>query len=138
MSAGEDNVINIWNAVTFKLETQLNYGLQRVWAIHALPESNYVAFGFDEATMVIKIGKEAPMASFNNGKVVWVKHSEIQTANLKLLQEDSVKDLEKIKPTVKDLGHCETFCQAIRFSPNGRYFAVCGDNDFVVYQYPKF
>lgn len=77
MSAGEDSVINIWNAITFKLETFLNYGLQRVWAIHALPESNYVAFGFDEATMVIKIGKEAPMASFNNGKVVWVKQSEI-------------------------------------------------------------
>lgn len=73
MSAGEDNIINIWNAITFKLETFLNYGLQRVWAIHALPESNYVAFGFDEATVVIKIGKESPMASFNNGKVVWVK-----------------------------------------------------------------
>jgi coatomer subunit beta' len=26
-SAGEDNVINIWNAITFKLEQCLNYGL---------------------------------------------------------------------------------------------------------------
>jgi hypothetical protein len=42
-----------------------------------LPNSNYVAFGFDEATVVIKIGKESPMASFNNGRVVWVKQSEI-------------------------------------------------------------
>jgi len=24
------------------------------------------------------------------------------------------------------------------FSPSGRYFSVCGDTDFVVYQYPKF
>ena len=73
MSAGEDNIINIWNAITFKLETFLNYGLSRVWAIHSLPESNYVAFGFDEATVVIKIGKELPMASFSNSKIVWVK-----------------------------------------------------------------
>lgn len=109
MSAGEDSVINIWNAITFKLETFLNYGLQRVWAIHALPESNYVAFGFDEATMVIKIGKEAPMASFNNGKIVWVKQNEIQHANLKLLSEAELKDGEKLKPIIKDLGHSETF-----------------------------
>ena len=77
ISCAEDNVINIWNAVNFKLETQLNYGLQRVWAVHCQPESNCVAFGFDDATLVIKIGKEAPMASFNNGKAVWVKQSEI-------------------------------------------------------------
>ena len=26
----------------------------------------------------------------------------------------------------------------MRFSPSGRYFSVCGDSDFNVYQYPKF
>jgi hypothetical protein len=26
----------------------------------------------------------------------------------------------------------------MKFSPSGRYFSVCGDNDFVVYQFPKF
>ena len=109
LSAGEDNVINIFNAITFKQETQLNYGLQRVWSIHCLPESNYVAFGFDEATVVVKIGKDSPMAGFNNGKVVWVKQSDIQTANLKLLSEAELKDGEKVKPSVKDLGHSETF-----------------------------
>ena len=77
MSAGEDNIINIWNAITFKHETTLNYGLQRVWSIDCLADSNYVAFGFDEATVVVKVGKELPMASFSNGKAVWVRHSEI-------------------------------------------------------------
>lgn len=57
--------------------------------------------------------------------------------NLKLLNEE-IKDGEKIKPIVKDLGHSETFPQLIKFSPTGRYFAICGDSDFVVYQYPKF
>jgi WD40 repeat protein len=84
LSAGEDNVVNIWNAITFKHEHALNYGLQRVWAIHALPESNYVALGFDEATVVIKIGNEIPLVSYSNGKVVAVNKSELQRFNLKL------------------------------------------------------
>jgi coatomer subunit beta' len=36
------------------------------------------------------------------------------------------------------MGRCETYAQGIKYSPNGRYFSVCGDNDFIVYQYPKF
>jgi coatomer subunit beta' len=38
-----------------------------------------------------------------------------------------------LKPAVKELGHSETFPQSVRFAPSGRYFAICGDNDFVVY-----
>lgn len=136
-SAGEDDVINIWNALTYRNEQTLNYGLKRVWAVHPLPSSNYVAIGFDEATVVIKIGNEIPMVSYNNGKVVLVNKSEIQTFNLKLNQGD-VKDGDTIKPNFKDLGRCETYAQTMSFSPSGRYFSVCGDTDFVVYQYPKF
>lgn len=84
-SAGEDDIVNIWNALTFRRETTLNYGLKRVWSIHALPASNYVAMGFDEATVVIKIGNEIPLVSFNNGKVVLVRKNEIQSFNLKLI-----------------------------------------------------
>ena len=71
-SAGEDDVIQIWNSLTYRSEQTLNYGLKRIWSIHALPSSNNVAIGFDEATVVIKIGNEVPMASFSNGKVVVV------------------------------------------------------------------
>jgi coatomer subunit beta' len=105
--------------------------------VHPLPSSNYVAIGFDEATVVIKIGNEIPMVSYNNGKVVMVNKSEIQTFNLKLNQAE-VKDGDTIKPNFKDLGRCETYAQTMNFSPSGRYFSVCGDTDFVVYQYPKF
>jgi len=136
-SAGEDDVINIWNAFTYRSEQQLNYGLKRVWALHCLPGSNNVAMGFDEATVVIKIGNEVPMVSYSNGKVVMVNKSEIQTFNLKLSQGD-YKDGEVLKPNVKDLGRCETYAQTMRFAPSGRYFSVCGDSDFLVYQYPKF
>ena len=85
MSGGEDDVVNIWSSSTYKQVKNLNYGLKRIWSISAVPETNAVAFGFDEGTVVIKIGKELPLATFTNGKVVWVKSNEIQTFNLKLL-----------------------------------------------------
>jgi coatomer subunit beta' len=78
-------VINVWSSTSYKPVTQFNYGLKRVWSIHALPESNMLGFGFDEGTVVIKIGNENPIATFNNGKVVWLKSNEVQTFNLKLL-----------------------------------------------------
>ena len=56
-----------------------------MWSISAIPESNYVAFGFDEGTIVVKLGNDKPLASYVNGKVVWIKKREIQTFNLKLL-----------------------------------------------------
>lgn len=70
MTGGEDEVINVWSSTTYKPMTQFNYGLKRVWSMHALPDSNMVSFGFDEGTVVIKIGNENPIAAFNNGKVV--------------------------------------------------------------------
>jgi hypothetical protein len=42
-----------------------------------VPESNYVAFGFDEGTIVVKLGNDIPLASYVNGKVVWIKKREI-------------------------------------------------------------
>ena len=60
---------------------------------------------------------------------------------MKLLQgaDETSKDGEKVIPqNVKDLGVSETFAQDVRFSPTGRYFAVIGDTDFVIYAYPKF
>ena len=93
----------------------------------AAPETNAVAIAFDEGTVVIKIGKENPLASFSNGKVVWAKQNEIQTFNLKLLSgaDESSKDGEVVRPqNIKDLGHSETFAAGLTFSPSGRYFAV--------------
>jgi len=106
-----------------------------------VPDTGAVAFGFDEGTVVVKIGKELPLATFANGKVVWVKSGEIQTMNLKLLAgaDETSKDGEIVKPqNVKELGQSETFAQTIKFAPSGRYFAVNGDSDFIVYSYPKF
>lgn len=77
MTGGEDDIINIWNSTTYKAVNQLNYGLKRIWSISAVAETGAVAFGLDEGTVVIKIGNENPLATFSNGKVVWVRQNEI-------------------------------------------------------------
>lgn len=137
ISAGEDGKVNVWNSITFELETNLNYGLDRAWAIHAVKNSNYVALAYDEATVVIKIGKETPIVSFNNGRVLWGKQGEVQLANLKSIKDD-LSDGEEVDPKFKDLGHSEIFAQDIKFAPNGKYFALCGDSDYVIYSTFKF
>ena len=48
-----------------------------------------VALGFDEGTVMIKIGREEPVASMDaSGKIIWARHNEIQTVNVKSLGTD--------------------------------------------------
>lgn len=43
-----------------------------------------IIIGYDEGTIMIKIGREQPVASMDNsGKIIWAKHNEIQTVNIK-------------------------------------------------------
>lgn len=49
----------------FRLETTLNYGLERVWCIQAQRGSNTVAIGYDEGSVTLKLGREEPAVSFS-------------------------------------------------------------------------
>lgn len=53
--AAEDGVIRFWHSNTYKLETSLNYNMERVWSLD-IGKDNTIAFGFDEGTVVVKIG----------------------------------------------------------------------------------
>jgi len=53
--AAEDGIIRFWHANTYKLEMSLNYNMERVWSIDVGP-ANTIAFGFDEGTVVVKLG----------------------------------------------------------------------------------
>lgn len=45
--------------------------------------------GYDEGTIMVKLGREIPVASMDNtGKIIWAKHNEIQTANIKSIGAD--------------------------------------------------
>ena len=48
--------VRLWHANTYRLESTLNYGLERVWTITMMKGSNNVALGYDEGSIIIKVG----------------------------------------------------------------------------------
>jgi coatomer subunit beta' len=134
MTGSEDGTVRVWHANTYRLETTLNYGLERVWFICQMRGSNDVAIGYDEGSVMIKLGREEPAMSMDSsGKIVWAKHSELQQVNLKVLGAVEVKDGERLPVAVKDMGSCEIYPQNISHNPNGRFVAVCGDGEYIIY-----
>jgi len=135
ISGSEDGTLRLWHSTTYRLENTLNYGLERVWALAVLKGSNDVAVGYDEGTVMFKVGREDPVASMDaSGKIVWAKHNEIQTANVRALPADfEYADGDRLPLGVKDLGSCDLYPQALSHNPNGRFVAVCGDGEYIIY-----
>lgn len=136
LTGSEDGTIRIWHAGTYRLESSLNYGFERVWSISSMHGSNNVAVGYDEGTIMIKVGREEPAISMdvNGGKIIWAKHSEMQQVNLKSLPEGTeIKDGERVPVVAKDMGSCEIYPQTIAHNPNGRFVVVCGDGEYIIY-----
>ncbi|GFR92068.1 coatomer subunit beta' [Elysia marginata] len=124
----------MWHASTFKMVTILNFDMGRVWTLAVHQGSNNVSIGFDDGSMLIKLGREEPAISMDaSGKIVWARHSQLQQANVKALQGQEVKDGEKLPLAVKEMGICEIYPQAIMHSPNGRFVSVCGDGEYTIY-----
>uniref|UniRef100_H2ZKI7 Coatomer subunit beta' n=1 Tax=Ciona savignyi TaxID=51511 RepID=H2ZKI7_CIOSA len=134
MTGSEDGTIKIWHANTYRLETTLNYGMERVWCISAMKGSNNIALGYDEGSIMIKLGREEPAMSMDgSGKIIWAKHSEIQQANLKAMADQDLKDGERLQLSVKDMGSCEVYPQTLKHNANGRFVVVCGDGEYIIY-----
>ncbi|CAF1122888.1 unnamed protein product [Didymodactylos carnosus] len=136
LSGSEDGTVKLWHSNTYRLESTLNYGMERCWTISCLKGSNNVALGYDEGTMMIKLGREEPAMSMDSstGKIVWAKHCEMQQVNLKQLSsEQELKDGEKVPLSVKEMGSCEIYPQTLCHSPNGRFVVVCGDGEYIIY-----
>jgi coatomer subunit beta' len=132
VSGSEDGTIRVWHSHTYRLENTLNYGMERVWCLAFLKGSNDLAFGYDEGTISIKIGKEEPTISMDqSGKIVWAKQNEIQQVDVR--QDGGYLDGERIVLPVKDLGSCEVYPQLLQHSPNGRFAVVCGDGEYIIY-----
>lgn len=47
--------------------------------------------------------------------------------------DESLKDNDPISLPTKDLGTCEVYPQTLIHSPNGRFVAVCGDGEYIIY-----
>ncbi|KOM44545.1 hypothetical protein LR48_Vigan05g215000 [Vigna angularis] len=135
ITGSEDGTVRIWHSTTYRLENTLNYGLERVWAIGYLKGSRRVVIGYDEGTIMVKLGREVPVASMDNsGKIIWAKHNEIQTVNIKSVGADvEIADGERLPLAVKELGTCDLYPQNLKHNPNGRFVVVCGDGEYIIY-----
>jgi coatomer subunit beta' len=137
LSASEDGTVRLWHATTYRPETTLNYGLERAWAIAVTSASNKVAIGYDEGTIVLKLGNERPVASLdtNTGKLVWAKNHDIQTLSLKGVSKGDVElvDGERVSVPTRDLGACEVYPQHLSHNSNGSFIVVCGDGEYIIY-----
>ncbi|KMZ63378.1 Coatomer subunit beta'-1 [Zostera marina] len=135
MTGSEDGTICIWHATTYRLENTLNYGFERVWALGYLKGSRRVVIGYDEGTIMIKMGREEPVTSMDNsGKIIWAKHNEIQTVNIRTVGADTeIGDGERLPLAVKELGSCDLYPQSLKHNSNGRFVVVCGDGEYIIY-----
>ncbi|KAL6888268.1 hypothetical protein ACP4OV_009294 [Aristida adscensionis] len=135
ITGSEDGTVRMWHSTTYRLENTLNYGLERVWALGYMKGSRRVVIGYDEGTIMIKIGREVPVASMDSsGKIIWAKHNEIQTVNIKTVGADNeIADGERLPLAVKELGSCDLYPQSLRHNPNGRFVVVCGDGEYIIY-----
>lgn len=83
--------------------------------------ANKVAIGYDDGTIMIKLGHEEPVVSMEKGgKVVWARNNDIVFGNVKSKGQEDPVDGERINVTSKDLGSCEIYPQQIIHNPNGR------------------
>uniref|UniRef100_A0A4W5P4L8 Beta'-coat protein n=1 Tax=Hucho hucho TaxID=62062 RepID=A0A4W5P4L8_9TELE len=134
LTGSEDGTVRVWHSSTYRLENTLNYGMERVWCVCGQRGANSVALGYDEGSIIIKLGREEPAMSMDsNGKIMWAKHSEVQQANLKAMGEAEIQDGERLSLAVKDMGSCEIYPQTIQHNPNGRFVVVCGDGEYIIY-----
>jgi coatomer subunit beta' len=64
ISGSEDNTCKFWNMNTFKLEDSKLFGYDTVWDISTQPGNNMIALGCEEATVVLRMGSDQPLATF--------------------------------------------------------------------------
>lgn len=133
ISGSEDGSIRIWHANTYRFEQSLNYGLERGWCVAYQRGKQGIAVGFDDGAVVVKLGREEPAVSMDSsGKLIWARHNEVVSAIIKG-GDASIKDNEPISLPSKELGSCEVYPQTLIHSPNGRFVAVCGDGEYIIY-----
>ncbi|CAK4617062.1 hypothetical protein LEN26_014692 [Aphanomyces euteiches] len=135
ISACEDGAVRMWHSTTYRAETTLNYGMERAWCLAGLDNSNALAIGYDEGSVVLRLGHDTPVVSMDaTGKLIWANNNEIQTASVKgVVAEMGLKDGERVPLPGRDLGSCEVFPQKLKHNSNGRFVVICGDGEYIIY-----
>jgi coatomer subunit beta' len=125
-SMSEDGKAIIHHSSSYGILNTLEYNLGMGWAVAVSPEDrNIIALGFDEGSVVVKLGSDDPVVSISNGKVIWTKSMEVYAANLKAVDYDSLGDGERVGLDAKELGSAEIYPTYLRHSPNSHHFGLC-------------
>ena len=136
VTASEDGTVRVWHSSTYRLETTLNYQWERAWTVGVSNNSNKIAIGYDEGTMVVKLGKERPLVSMDTktGKFIWTRNNDVLTSSVRGTGKASTDGERVFLPGgEKDLGSVELYPQSISHNPNGRFVAICGDGEYIIY-----
>ena len=128
-SVSEDCTVRLWNIQTNKVERVLNYDFERNWTISF--SGNLMGIGADQGTLIVKIGSDVPTISMDgNGKIIVTKR---QDAVQYLCKNIDANEGEQMMLPMKELGVIDVYPSKIQFSPNGRFIAIVGDSDFIIY-----
>lgn len=133
VSGSEDGTVKIWHANTYRLEQSLSYGLERAWCVSVQRGKQGIAMGFDDGAVVVKMGREEPAVSMDStGKLIWTKVNEVLSGVVRG-DDPSLKDGAPIAISAKELGNIEVYASSLQHSPSGRFVAICGDGEYLIY-----
>ena len=97
VSTGEEGKTIIHHTNSYSVLNTLEYNLGMGWATDISKENpNIIGIGFDEGSVVIRIGSDEPVVSLSNGKVLWVKSMEVYTTNLKAIDLSENRSGDKV------------------------------------------
>lgn len=110
--------------------------MDRCWSIAMAPHSNQLVLGYDEGYCVYEVGRNRPAASMDvQGRFVWSIRQDMRMGILDEKRTDFTSMLKgtAVTLTEKELGRCEVTPSVLAHNPNGRFLAVVGEGEYVVY-----
>eukprot|EP01006_Ploeotia_vitrea_P033564 TRINITY_DN65575_c6_g1_i3.p1 TRINITY_DN65575_c6_g1~~TRINITY_DN65575_c6_g1_i3.p1 ORF type:complete len:947 (-),score=143.24 TRINITY_DN65575_c6_g1_i3:108-2906(-) len=132
VTGSEDESVKVWAMSTYRLETSLDFGLERVWTVSCKGDRNRLAIGCDKGSVVVKLGKDTMTYSMDqNGKIIIAANRDILQMNVKNAVGE-ISDGEKILLPSKELGTQESQPKKIEHNPNGQFVAVISEGEYVV------
>lgn len=133
VTTGEDNCTIIWSSLTFKKENRLNTSsLERGWALGFTACPPLMAIGHDKGLTIHKFKNlGTPMSLDRSGKFVIAKGAEVSVATLKNLPP--FVDGSEVSLPLKEGITAETPPVNLYHSPNGKYIAFLGENEWTIY-----
>ena len=136
---GDGQAVEVWTLTRGALEAEiLTFGA----AVRALrvPDRDGkaldVVLGYDEGYCVYTMGRASPAVSMDaQGRVVWSVRQEMwqSVVDGKQLDASSVLKGQEVAVATKSLGRCDVTPSVVSHSSTGRFLAVVGEGEYVVY-----